>query len=169
MRHLPVRPQEKLIQQLKKLLGHKCECCGRKYGLEIDHRIPRKDRKNFPRSLQNLKDACKNHRLYQRLCWDCNRWKNNGPACPCKWWDKTYPGWRKHIVYKPKGTSRKRALKIGYRLPKYKSHQYQAQAVGIRDKRIKELAKLGLNGNEIGKMFKLTRERIRQILIGRNK
>lgn len=30
----------------------------------------------------------------QLLCLDCNRWKDNGPCCPCPYWDTMSPEWR---------------------------------------------------------------------------
>jgi hypothetical protein len=71
------------------LLGRVCNCCGSEKYLQVDHINGRNSLK-----VVTIKDILDNPTQYQRLCRECNRWKNNGPCCPCKFWDATYPGWR---------------------------------------------------------------------------
>lgn len=77
---------------LDNLLGMQCACCGSRKRLQIDHVFGRSKEKDQGSILKQIFERPKD---FQRLCRDCNRWKNNGPCCPCRYWDAAYPGWRK--------------------------------------------------------------------------
>lgn len=73
------------------ILGDSCACCGSRDDLEIDHVKP------YSRGHHKARHITKAGLLrgdYQLLCLECNRWKDNGPVCPCKYWDSVSPGWR---------------------------------------------------------------------------
>jgi hypothetical protein len=80
---------------------YKCACCGRYIALvprgrpeamEIDHIKPRNGRRVSHYCVARY--AVAEPEEYQLLCNPCNRYKNNGPFCPCQHWDKVSPGWR---------------------------------------------------------------------------
>ena len=73
--------------RLAALLGAVCRCCGA-FATQIDHVMPvRKRNRGMTREL-----ALEAPGLFQMLCASCNRWKSDGPFCPCKWWKAS--GWK---------------------------------------------------------------------------
>jgi len=90
--------------RVRQLFGDKCACCGSQESPQLDHKEPIRpqDKKHvMGKSYQLTRirlgkwvDALKHPEKYQLLCADCNRWKDNGPCCPCKYWDSIAPGWR---------------------------------------------------------------------------
>jgi len=76
-------------------LGPVCSCCGSAGNLEIDHVKPqqgKRDKDFARRSLFQLRQGAPHNA--QVLCRECNRFKDIGPRCPCKWWDEISSGWR---------------------------------------------------------------------------
>lgn len=97
--------KNKLRAKVFEAIGDACRCCGAPGGpgrhkrLEVDHVVSTgRARKNQHATYQ---DAIKNPSAYQPLCGDCNRWKDNGPCCPCHWWDTVSPGWRGYFSRGP--------------------------------------------------------------------
>jgi hypothetical protein len=78
----------------KEVLGETtCRCCGSGERLELDHIVPiRRDAE--ARRVYGVNVVRRHPKQFQLLCRKCNGWKNDGPACPCKWWDTVSPGWR---------------------------------------------------------------------------
>lgn len=81
-------------EEVKKLaldkLGAVCVCCGSTNDLTFDHIVPQIRRKPT-NSIGICKEVLNNPESFQILCGSCNRWKNNGPWCPCKLWRAS--GW----------------------------------------------------------------------------
>ena len=83
-------------------LGATCVCCGSKRKLQIDHILPLGRKLNSKERAQERTNVVSEifegkTEKYQVLCSNCNRWKDNGPQCPCKWWDSISPEWRKVV------------------------------------------------------------------------
>jgi len=70
------------------LIGRVCSCCGSADRPTLDHIKPRE---TWQGGAGNAREALKHPELFQTLCHSCNRWKNEGPFCPCKMWRET--GW----------------------------------------------------------------------------
>lgn len=79
---------------LESLGASKCACCGSTTNLHIDHIEPQMTGQRSQGSDMTYRAVIKNPEGFQLLCAECNRWKADGPACPCKYWDAVKPGWR---------------------------------------------------------------------------
>ena len=105
------RYRAKAAFEIFKLLGGAhCKCCGSVDNLQIDHvdGRPYDERKMKHGNKSVLKGRVyKNPSGFQVLCGDCNRWKDNGPCCPCKWWDTVSSDWRTKNALRQLATSSK--------------------------------------------------------------
>lgn len=93
---------DKLKREVLEIAGGVCWCCGSAKDPQLDHIVPAlwgSKTKQQAASIQ-FRELRNNPELlgakYQILCRDCNNWKRDGPACPCSWWDKHFPGWREN-------------------------------------------------------------------------
>ena len=107
------------------LLGSRCRCCGvteaarpanwpeNQRWLCFDHITPQSGKREKPWDIAKTVIATHGENCpIQLLCQPCNTWKNNGPACPCKWWDRIAPGWRDAVSWSRGGRHPKRKARL---------------------------------------------------------
>lgn len=83
------------LTEIDKILGPQCWCCGSLRDLQKDHMTARYASKIFGLPHHPTESQLKIHfRSFARLCRSCNRWKDNGPFCPCFIWGYMDPGFR---------------------------------------------------------------------------
>jgi hypothetical protein len=96
--NLDKQNRARLKKEVLDMLGNECNCCGSTENLETDHRIPTRKGHKGQSSDTNYREIVKYSERFQILCGDCNRWKADGPFCPCHDWDRQSPGWRTRTV-----------------------------------------------------------------------
>lgn len=87
------RAAKKRIERSFEAIGqYVCQCCETTERLEFDHILPVRQGRRAARD--RATEVLAAPHLFQVLCRQCNRWKDVGPNCPCKYWDSISSNWR---------------------------------------------------------------------------